>query len=41
VYGEGFRLAARAYAKLGIQELLYHVAVHRDFPSLDIPQMKK
>lgn len=34
VYGEGFRLAARAYAKMGIQELLYYVAVHHDFPPL-------
>ena len=32
VYGEGFRLAARAYAEMGIQELLYYVALHRDFP---------
>lgn len=34
VYGEGFRLAARAYAKMGMQELLYHVAMHHDFPPL-------
>lgn len=34
VYGEGFRLAARGYAKMGIQELLYYVALHRDFPPL-------
>ena len=34
VYGEGFRLAARAYAKMGIQELLYYVAIHHDFPPL-------
>jgi len=34
VYGEGFRLAARAYAKMGIQELLYHVALNHDFPPL-------
>lgn len=32
VYGEGFRLAARAYAKMGIQELLYYVALNHDFP---------
>lgn len=34
VYGEGFRLAARAYAKMGMQELLYYVALHHDFPPL-------
>lgn len=34
VYGEGFRLAARGYASMGIQELLYYVALHRDFPPL-------
>ena len=34
VYGEGFRLAARAYARMGMQELLYHVAVNHDFPPL-------
>mmetsp|Transcript_5841 Transcript_5841/g.12777 ORF Transcript_5841/g.12777 Transcript_5841/m.12777 type:complete len:552 (-) Transcript_5841:558-2213(-) len=34
VYGEGFRLAARAYAKMGIQELLYYVAINHDFPPL-------
>ena len=33
-YGEGFRGAARAYARMGMQELLYHVAVHRGFPPL-------
>ena len=32
VYGEGFRLAASAYAKMGLQELLYYVAMHRYFP---------
>jgi len=34
IYGEGFRLAARAYAKMGIQELLYYVAMNHDFPPL-------
>ncbi|KAL7555305.1 hypothetical protein ACHAWF_018986 [Thalassiosira exigua] len=33
-YGEGFRAAARVYAEMGMQELLYHVALHRDFPPL-------
>ena len=33
-YGVGFRLAARAYAKMGIQELLYYVALNHDFPPL-------
>lgn len=32
VYGEGFRLAAQAYAKMGLQELLYYVALHQCFP---------
>jgi len=32
VYGEGFRLAASAYAKMGLQELLYYVALHHCFP---------
>lgn len=32
VYGEGFRLAAHAYAKMGLQELLYYVALHHYFP---------
>lgn len=32
VYGEGFRLAARAYASIGMQELLYYVALNHDFP---------
>ena len=34
VYGQGFRAAARAYAKLGIQELLYYVALNQDFPPM-------
>jgi len=34
LYGEGFRMAARAYAKIGLQELLYYVALNRDFPPL-------
>ena len=37
VYGEGFRLAARAYAEMGIQELLYYVALHREFPQVPGP----
>lgn len=32
IYGEGFRLAARAYALMGMQELLYYVALNHDFP---------
>ncbi|KAL7466417.1 hypothetical protein ACHAXS_006708 [Conticribra weissflogii] len=32
VYGEGFRLAAKAYATMGMQELLYYVALNHDFP---------
>jgi len=32
LYGEGFRLAAKAYAEMGIQELLYYVALNHDFP---------
>lgn len=32
--GDGFRAAARAYTKLGIQELLYYVALNRNFPSI-------
>ncbi len=33
IYGEGFRAAMRAYTDLGdIQELLYYVALNRDFP---------
>ncbi len=34
VYGQGFRAAARSYAKLGIQELLYYVALNQDFPPM-------
>ena len=34
VYGEGFRLAASAYAKMGLQELLYYVALHHYFPPM-------
>ena len=34
LYGQGFRVAALAYAKLGIQELLYFVALNRDFPPM-------
>ena len=32
MYGEGFRMAARAYASMGIHELLYYVALHHCFP---------
>lgn len=32
MYGTGFRAAVRAYANLGIHELLYHVALNREFP---------
>ncbi len=35
VYGEGFRSAACAYAKMGLQELLYYVALNHDFPPMD------
>ena len=35
VYGEGFRLAACAYATMGMQELLYYVALNHDFPSIN------
>jgi len=34
LYGQGFRAAALAYAKLGIQELLYFVALNRGFPPM-------
>ena len=34
VYGQGFRAAALAYAKLGIHELLYYVALNQDFPPM-------
>lgn len=32
IYGQGFRMAAQAYAEMGIQELLYYIAINRDFP---------
>jgi len=32
VHGQVFRDAARAYAKLGMEELLYYVALNKDFP---------
>lgn len=35
LYGQGFRLAARAYAEIGMQELLYYIALNRDFPPID------
>jgi hypothetical protein len=35
LYGEGFRLAARAYAEMGMHELLYYVALNHDFPPCD------
>ena len=34
VYGQGFRAAVHAYAKLGIQELMYYVALNLDFPPM-------
>ena len=35
LYGEGFRLAAKAYAEMGMHELLYYVALNHDFPSFN------
>ena len=35
IYGQGFRLAAQAYAEMGMQELLYYIALNRDFPPID------
>jgi len=35
IYGEGFRFAARAYAEMGMQELLYYIALNRDFPPIN------
>ena len=35
VYGRGFRMAARAYAKMGMQDLLYYIALNRDFPPVE------
>lgn len=32
IYGRGFRAAVRAYADLGMHELLYYVALNREFP---------
>jgi hypothetical protein len=34
IYGQGFRLAARAYAQMGMQELLYYISLNRDFPPI-------
>lgn len=34
VYGEGYRKAARAYAQIGIEELLSHVVNYREFPNI-------
>ena len=34
VYGQGFRAAARSYADIGLQELLYYVALNHNFPPL-------
>merc|ERR1712038_724965 len=34
VYGTGYRLAAKAYAKIGIDALLNHVVRHRAFPEI-------
>jgi hypothetical protein len=36
LYGEGFRLAAKAYADMGMHELLYYVALNHDFPPCDL-----
>lgn len=32
LYGQGFRAAARSYADMGLQELLYYVALNHNFP---------
>eukprot|EP00594_Rhizosolenia_setigera_P012747 CAMPEP_0178971144 /NCGR_PEP_ID=MMETSP0789-20121207/20073_1 /TAXON_ID=3005 /ORGANISM="Rhizosolenia setigera, Strain CCMP 1694" /LENGTH=804 /DNA_ID=CAMNT_0020658005 /DNA_START=49 /DNA_END=2463 /DNA_ORIENTATION=+ len=34
IYGTGFRLAAKAYAKIGIEALLSHVVRYREFPDI-------
>jgi hypothetical protein len=34
VYGEGYRLAARSYAKIGLEALLSHVVNYQTFPSI-------
>jgi len=34
IYGTGFRLAAKAYAEIGIEALLSHVAMYREFPQI-------
>lgn len=35
LYGEGFRLAAKAYADMGLHELLYYIALNHNFPSIN------
>jgi len=34
VYGEGYHLAARSYAKIGLEALLSHVVNYQTFPSI-------
>ena len=34
IYGTGFRLAAKAYAQIGIEALLSHVVMYREFPEV-------
>ncbi len=34
IYGEGYRLAAKAYAKIGIEALLSHVVNYQEFPTI-------
>lgn len=34
IYGTGFRLAAKVYAKIGIEALLSHVVMYREFPEV-------
>lgn len=36
LYGEGFRMAARAYAEMGMHELLYYIALNHDFPPCEV-----
>ena len=34
IYGTGFRIAAKVYAKIGIEALLSHVVMYREFPEV-------
>lgn len=34
IYGQGYRTAAKAYAQIGIEALLSHVVMYRDFPEV-------